>query len=178
MPGFPKPGFSYNYQTASQINALRVYRDTKPGRGIPPKHGSRVLVTTWNIANFGVHERRDKDHRLITELVSWFDLVAVQEVNNNLDGLTAVRSELPSSYRTVFSDKAGNNERMAYLYNSNKLTLLEEVGQIDVPPRVEVCDQGAGVETEVQRVRPQPLPRCIPLDMCRYALVAAIDSLR
>jgi endonuclease/exonuclease/phosphatase family metal-dependent hydrolase len=135
MPGFPKPGFSYNYQTASQINALREYRDTKPGRAIPAKHGSRVLVATWNVANLGVHERRDKDHQLIAEIMSWFDLVAVQEVNNNLAGLTAVRSELPSSYRAVFSDKAGNDERMAYLYDSNKLTLLEEVGEIDVPPR-------------------------------------------
>jgi hypothetical protein len=41
-------------------------------------------VATWNITNLGVQERRDKDFRPITEMISWFNLVAVQEVNDNL----------------------------------------------------------------------------------------------
>jgi endonuclease/exonuclease/phosphatase family metal-dependent hydrolase len=135
MPGFPKPSFSYSYQVASQINAIRSYRDNEPGRAIPPRQPNRVLIATWNIANLGVHERRSKDHQLIAEVLSWFDLVAVQEVNNNLSGLQGLRAHLPTSYVVLFSDEAGNNERLTYLYDTAKLTLLEETGEIAVPPR-------------------------------------------
>jgi hypothetical protein len=40
-----------------------------------------------------------------------FDLVAVQEVNNDLRGIWAVQALLPG-YEILFSDKAGNDERM------------------------------------------------------------------
>src|ERR687894_279540 len=107
MPPFPKPAFSYEYRLSSQIDALRRYRDTKPGRAIPSKAADRLLVATWNVANLGVQERREKDHLLIAELVSWFDLVAMQEVNDEL---------------------------LAFIYDSDKVALLEEVGEVAIPP--------------------------------------------
>ncbi len=108
----PKPTFTYEYQLSSQINALRQYRETKPGRAIPAKAADRLLVGTWNVANLGVQERREKDYCLIAELVSWFDLVAMQEVNDNLSGLRAIHEHLPGSYRLLFSDAVGNDERL------------------------------------------------------------------
>src|SRR5918998_3985417 len=134
MPPFPKPAFSYEYRLSSQIDALRRYRDTKPGRAIPDKRAERLLVATWNVANLGVQERREKDHLLIAEIVSWFDLVALQEVNNDLSGLRAIHRHLPRSFRLLFSDAAGNEERMAFIYDSDKVTLLEEVGEVAIPP--------------------------------------------
>ena len=89
MPPFDKPKFTYGYQVSSQIDALRAYRQNKPERAIPSKAANRLLVATWNVANLGVQERRDKDYRLIAELVNWFDLMAMQEVNDNLRGLRA-----------------------------------------------------------------------------------------
>ena len=135
MPEFPKPTFPYAYQVGSQIQALRDYEQTKEGRDIPSKTAGRLLAATWNVANLGIHERRDKDHQLIAEIISWFDLVAVQEVNDNLSGLRALQSHLPASWRVVFSDKAGNDERAAFLYDSSKVTLLDKVGEVAVPPR-------------------------------------------
>ena len=134
MPPFPKPAFSYEYRLSSQIDALRRYRDTKPGRAIPAKAADRLLVATWNVANLGVQERREKDYLLIAEIVSWFDLVAMQEVNNDLSGLRAIHRHLPRSFRLLFSDAAGNEERMAFIYDSDKVTLLEEVGEVAIPP--------------------------------------------
>jgi endonuclease/exonuclease/phosphatase family metal-dependent hydrolase len=134
MPPFPKPAFSYEYRLSSQIDALRRYRDTKPGRAIPAKAADRLLVATWNVANLGVQERREKDYLLIAEIVSWFDLVAMQEVNNDLSGLRAIHRHLPRSFRLLFSDTAGNEERMAFIYDSDKVTLLEEVGEVAIPP--------------------------------------------
>lgn len=49
MPAFPKPAFTYSYQVAAQIAALRDYEQTKPGRDIPSKAADRLLVASWNV---------------------------------------------------------------------------------------------------------------------------------
>jgi len=134
MPPFPKPKTDYDYQASAQINALQDYRDNEPQRAIPKKATNRLLMATWNVANLGVQERRDKDYQLIAEMVNWFDLVAMQEVNDNLAGLRGIQKHLPTSFRVLFSDIAGNKERMTFIYDSTKVTLLEKVGEIDIPP--------------------------------------------
>ena len=48
-------------------------------------------------------------------MISWFDMVALQEVNDNLIGLRLIIQNLPSSFKVIFSDKAGNNERLAFV---------------------------------------------------------------
>ncbi len=131
---FPKPDFAYDYQVPAEVEALRQYRDTKPGRAIPAKAPDRLLVATWNLANLGVQERRDPDYRLIAELLTWFDVVAVQEVNDDLRGLRAIQQHLPPAYRLLTSDPGGNKERLAFLYDAGKITLLEKVGEVTIPP--------------------------------------------
>jgi len=131
---FPKPTFDYSYSVQNEIKALRHWRDTKPGRAIPAKSANRLLVVTWNLANFGVQQRRDDDYRLIAEMLSWFDIAALQEVNENLVGLRGLQKFLPAKFDVLFSDAAGNNERMLYLYDRTKIKLLELVGEIAVPP--------------------------------------------
>jgi hypothetical protein len=81
----------------------------------------------WNVANLGHPEqqRREKDFQLIAELIGWFELVAFQEVNGSLVGLRGVQRYLPASYQVLFSDRAGNQERLAFPYDSNKVRLLE-----------------------------------------------------
>jgi endonuclease/exonuclease/phosphatase family metal-dependent hydrolase len=135
MPAFPKPTFEFAYVTGDEIAALREYRDNKEGRSIPEKRNNRVLVATWNIANLGVQERRDCDYQILAEIVSWFDIVALQEVHDDLRGLRGIQKHLPSRYHVIFSDKAGNNERMAFLFDSEKPVVLEKVGEVAVPPK-------------------------------------------
>lgn len=136
MPAFRKPTFAYDYDLATEVRALHDYpkQPGKEDRAIPPKQADRLLVATWNIANLGLQDRRDKDHRLIAEILSWFDMVAVQEVNDDLSGLRGVQQHLPARYRVLFSDPGGNDERFAFLYDSEKVTPLEEVGEVTVPP--------------------------------------------
>lgn len=134
MPPFPKPSFSFAYQADVEIEALRQYRDTKPGRAIPKKTSKTLLVATWNIANLGVQERRAEDYQLIAEMLTWFDLIAVQEVNDNLLGLRGIQQALPATMKVLFSDEAGNNERLAFVYDSRKVSLREKVGEIAIPP--------------------------------------------
>lgn len=135
MPSFPKPSFPFSYDVATELAAIRQYRDTKPGRQIPAKAPDRLLLATWNIANLGLQERRDQDYQLLAELIGWFDLVALQEVNDNLQGLRAIQQHLPAPYRALFSDRAGNDERLAFLYDTQKVTLLEKVGEVGIPPK-------------------------------------------
>jgi endonuclease/exonuclease/phosphatase family metal-dependent hydrolase len=134
MPPFPRPKFSYEYDLATEIKALRRYRDTEPGRRIPAKAPGRLLIATWNIANLGVQDRLDSDHALMAEIISWFDLVTVQEVNDNLAGILAVKAHLPKRYGLLFSDPSGNRERQAFFYDTRKVSLLEKIGRIAIPP--------------------------------------------
>jgi endonuclease/exonuclease/phosphatase family metal-dependent hydrolase len=134
VPPFPKPKFDYSYDPAKEVSALRRYRDTEPGRAIPAKADNRLLLATWNIANLGVQDRLDSDYRLIAEIMSWFDLIAVQEVNDNLRGILAIGNQLPRKYELLFSDASGNQERQAFLYDRTKVSQLEEVGRLSIPP--------------------------------------------
>jgi hypothetical protein len=107
MPPFPEPSFKYTYDLATEIAAARAYRDTEPGRGVPAKSQSRLLVASWNLANFGLQKRTPDDYQLMAEFISWFDVIAVQEVNDNLAALRSLRAFLPDTYRLLFSDAAG-----------------------------------------------------------------------
>ena len=131
MPAFPKPKFAYSYTVQTEIAALRAHRDF---RNIPPREQGRLLLATWNLANFGLQRRRDQDLQLIAEILSWFDVVAVQEVRDDFSDLEKVRYFIGGSFRLLFSDVAGNNERMAFIYDTQKATLLEKIGEISIPP--------------------------------------------
>ncbi|UCF93419.1 MAG: endonuclease/exonuclease/phosphatase family protein [Desulfobacterales bacterium] len=135
MPSFPKPAFAFNYHPDAEINAIRRYRDHQPGRQIPAKKANRLLIATWNIANLGLQKRKPNDYKIIAEIISWFDIVALQEVNDDLSGLRSVLASLPNAYRAIFSDKAGNEERMSFLYDSDKIVQLEKIGEIAIPPK-------------------------------------------
>lgn len=127
MPVFPKPGFAYTVDSAAEVQRLRQH---KQQRGIPAKAPNRLLLATWNIANFGAQDRRDEHIGLIAEIISWFDIVAIQEVRENFGDLEKVRRALGASWRMLFSDSAGNNERVAFLYDTSKVKLLEKIGEI------------------------------------------------
>jgi endonuclease/exonuclease/phosphatase family metal-dependent hydrolase len=133
MPSFPKPKFPFPYDVADEIQRLRAH---KAARGVPAKAADRLLLATWNIANFGAQERRDQDRRLIAEILGYFDIAAIQETKENFGDLFDVAHRLGPKYRVLMSDVAGNNERMAFVYDSTKLEpLLEKIGEIALPPK-------------------------------------------
>jgi endonuclease/exonuclease/phosphatase family metal-dependent hydrolase len=132
MPDFPKPKFAYTYSVADEIYRLRAHKRT---RAVPVRRSGRLLVATWNIANLGTQDRRDQDRALLAEVLSWFDLVAVQETKSGFGDLLDLQQRLGPRHRVLMSDPGGNDERMAFVYDARKLTLLEEIGEIGVPPR-------------------------------------------
>lgn len=127
MPAFPKPKFAYQYDPETEIASLRSHRKK---RAIPKKDKDHLLVATWNLANFGVQQRRPDDLRLIAEVVKWFDVTALQEVGQNLHDLKELVSLLGSKYTVVYTDTSGNRERMAFVYDTSKLKRRELVCEV------------------------------------------------
>ena len=121
----------FTYDLATQRQALLA---TKALRGIPPKANDRLLTATWNLTNFGVQQRSNDDLALIAEIISWFDLIAIQEIADSLTQLRQLMAHLPASYRVIISDIGGNDERAGFLYDSDKLTRLELAAEVAVPP--------------------------------------------
>lgn len=133
MPPFPKPSFDYDYDLDTQIETLRHHASSAV-RDVPAKASDRLLLATWNIANLGVQERTSDDYAVIAEILSWFDIVAIQETNENLMGLKSIQTLLPNKYSVLFSDASGNDERLAFLFDTDKLSIFEEVGEVAFPP--------------------------------------------
>ena len=135
MPPFPKPDTSYNFDPDTEIAALRNWRDMQPGRKIPSRQPGKFLLGSWNIANLGDsgQERDDEDMVVIAEMLSWFDVIAVQEVKENLSDIRRVMEILPDEFQVIFSDMAGNSERMLFVYDSSRVNRLELAGEIAVP---------------------------------------------
>ena len=91
--------------------------------------------------------------------MTWFDLVAVQEVNDDLRGIEAIHSKLPARYDLLFSDASGNQERQAFLYDTRKVKRLREVGRLSIPPNQLSAIKLPGHDDHVPRLRPRALPR-------------------
>ncbi|MFH4967477.1 endonuclease/exonuclease/phosphatase family protein [Gaetbulibacter sp. M240] len=132
MPAFEKPKFIFNFDVADEVQHLKNH---KVVRGVPDKSADKLLIASWNIANLGLQIRWREHYQLIAEILSWFDVVAIQEIHDDLEGLRAVESELPSYYSLIFSDKGGNNERSGFIYDNRIIKQLELVGEIGIPPK-------------------------------------------
>jgi endonuclease/exonuclease/phosphatase family metal-dependent hydrolase len=131
MPNsFPKPKTTYTYDLAMELKNLAKH---KAARKIPARSANKLLLATWNIANLGGQERREKDYTLIAEILSWFDIIGVQECKDNLSGLRQLKAQLPENYKVIFSNSAGNDERMTYIWDSKKVSQLEKVGELFIP---------------------------------------------
>lgn len=134
MPSFPKPKFTHQVNLTKEIKAIRQYRDSKPGITIPASKTTNLVLATWNIANLGAQDRTQNHLKIIAEIISWFDLIAIQEIKENSLDFQAIVKLLGEPYRFIFSDASGNNERMAFIYNSSKIEVRHEVAELAIPP--------------------------------------------
>jgi len=105
---------------------------------IPQKTASEtLLLATWNIREFGPGQRLRESFYYIAEIISRFDIVAIQEVSNDLGGLQKVISILGPKWDYIVTDStegsAGGNERMAFLYDKSKISFKNLAGEIVLP---------------------------------------------
>jgi hypothetical protein len=81
MVSFEKPKYTFPFKYKSEITSLLNH---KKHRGVPDKNSDKLLICTWNIANLGLHKRQTDHYRIIAEILSWFDIIAIQEVYDDL----------------------------------------------------------------------------------------------
>ena len=120
-------------RTINNLLKLRKQLD----REIPAKTAiDTLLLATWNIREFGDNRRKESLH-YIAEIISRFDLVAVQEVSSNLKGLENLVSLLNLNWDYFVTDSTdgstGGGERMAFLYDKSKISFKKMAGEIVLP---------------------------------------------
>jgi len=101
-----------------------------------------VLIATWNLREFGANRkcgrRLEESILYIAEIVSHFDIVAIQEVNANLADLQKLMSLLGDWWEYMVTDvtagRSGNDERIAFVYDGRKVRFDHLVGEITLPP--------------------------------------------
>lgn len=121
-------------------SALNDYIDGQPtGDGSPvPTDSSRVLrLATWNIHEFDSRsygERLAESKSYIAEILSHFDLIAVQEAREDLKALQEVMRLLGPNWGYLATDvtagSAGNRERMVYVHNRDKVWFRDVAGEL------------------------------------------------
>ena len=121
-------------RTAQNLIKLKFELDN----AIPAKTvDSTLLLATWNIREFGGTKSGGRDAEAlfyIAEIISRFDIVAVQEVRDNLDALDELMRYLGRWWKYLVSDVTlgaqGNNERSAYIYDTRKLVFGGLAGEL------------------------------------------------
>lgn len=117
---------------------------------IPAKKiGRNLLIATWNIRAFGNlsrvwvsgtedSPRRDlASVRYIAEIVSRFDVIAIQEVKANIRAFRDMMKVLGPNWSFILTDvtagSAGNGERMAYVFDTRRVNLSGLASEIVIP---------------------------------------------
>lgn len=105
---------------------------------LPIKENNSVVIGTFNIRELGkLGNRPDQAWGLLKKICLSFDLLAIQEVADDLSGLIHLKSLLTADYGLVVSDvtgtfpgDSGNSERMAFLFNWNRIRRTELASDI------------------------------------------------
>jgi endonuclease/exonuclease/phosphatase family metal-dependent hydrolase len=131
--------------TRSELTRLRRQLD----RDVPPKTGRNLLIATWNIREFGGltdkwaaspddSPKRDL-HCLacIGEIVSHFDIVAIQEAQKDLRALRHMLKALGDDWTVILTDPteddSGDNERLAFVFQRDRLEVSGLACELVVP---------------------------------------------
>jgi len=130
------------------------------------KNDSTLLLATWNIRDFDSNKfkwgpRLPETFYYLAEMISHFDLVALQEVNRDLTPLRKLMDILGREWDYIVTDTtagaSGNAERMAFVYNTEKVWFRKIAGEIVLPkgqlivtPQTKKNDDGTVEAEEVE----------------------------
>ncbi|WP_238146625.1 endonuclease/exonuclease/phosphatase family protein [Ornithinimicrobium murale] len=145
----PRPPAPMPDHVAADLAGLRAALADQ----VVPKTADNLLIGTWNIRALSRYTDKwtsqDSDspkrdwHALaaIAEVIRCFDVTAIQETRRDTSALFALLSLLGEDYRVIASDVTegdqGNDERLAYLYDSSRVQPSGLVGEIVLPPQAE-----------------------------------------
>ena len=105
-------------------------------RQIPAKTATdTLLLATWNLRKFGDNRSNESLHYL-AEIISRFDLIAIQEITS-LDGLEKLVNLLGPGWDYIVTDRTegdpGMGERLAFVYDKCKVFFRKMAGELVLP---------------------------------------------
>lgn len=132
-------------RVVANLEALRAQLDTQ----LPAKNAeSDLLLATWNIRDFGKPENKRRgwgprfaeSYFYIAEVLSRFDFIALQEINE-LDEWEKVLAILGPDWDWIATDVTdeeigGNGERLTYLWDKRKVHFQNVAGELVLPTKL------------------------------------------
>lgn len=95
---------------------------------------SSLLLSTWNLREFSAATNRlEETYWYIGEIISSFDLIAVQEIGNDMSALKRIMDVLGYKYDYIVTDTPnaeGGNERIAFIFNIGKVRFKNIAGEV------------------------------------------------
>ena len=141
MPYYPRLKRSNAHKKIKNRTVENILKLKKQlSKDIPEKDLDRhLLLATWNIRDLGKNgakqgQRTQEDLFYLAEIISKFDLVAVQEVND-LDDWEDIMHILGDDWNYIATDisehsEGGNGERMTFVFDTRKVSFKNIAGEI------------------------------------------------
>ncbi|RDD30710.1 endonuclease [Prosthecochloris sp. ZM] len=149
-----------------------------------------LRVATWNLREFDTPKyggRLGESIYFIAEIISHFDLVAVQEVREDLRALGRVINILGSHEwdfiaTDVTEGRPGNRERMVFIYRTSKVRFTNVAGELTLSEKDKIThsfnnafQNPAGISLAMPVAMSELLPSQMPLKKSKDRLKLASD---
>jgi len=135
-------------RTIAGLKRIRAQMDAEMPR---KTRDATIVLGTWNIRNFddnrfGSGPRSDEDLYYLAEMMARFDIIAVQEICDDLGPLKRLMNILGGHYDYIVTDvtagSSGNNERAAFIYDRNKVKFKGIAGELVLPDKLQIDFDG------------------------------------
>ena len=101
--------------------------------GLPARRSDSLIIGSFNIRKLGdIKKRTDESWQLFKNTLERYDLIAIQEVIDNSEGIYHLKELLGEDYKIAISDstgaapgRRGNGELLAFIYNSKRIEQTE-----------------------------------------------------
>ena len=104
--------------------------------GIPHKRDDNLLLSNWNLKEFGQSYKHPEFYYYIAEIMFAFDLIVIQEVRRSIKELLILRNILGADWTYIINDvtegSEGNSERSAILFNTKRVNFNGFSGELVV----------------------------------------------
>ena len=150
MPFYYKLKRKFKQKERSRVAGKIIDLRTQLKKEIPRKLvDDTLLLATWNIRDFDSNKfkhgpRTNEAYYYIAEIISAFDVVALQEINKDLKAFGKVMDILGKNWDFISTDvtegTSGNKERMVFVFDTNKVGFRNIAGEIVLPAKKKIKD--------------------------------------
>lgn len=143
------------------IDNLLILKDALKEEVPARKTAGNLLLASWNIKEFGhTTQRAPEAYFYMAEIISVFDLVAVQEIKSTLHDLAILMRLLGDDWKYVINDITdgvdGNSERSGYIYNTRRVEHSGLAGEISLWDKLLADNPRAAGAPEVKQLKRAP----------------------